>query len=97
MQNPHRLHRVEIEQLEAFAAVAAEGRFTEAAKRLGVSQPTLSRHLQALEQELGVRLLTRTPRGAALTDPGQRFLRRAREALDALRAGTSELLDLHAM
>ena len=85
---------MEIEQLEAFAAVAAEGRFTEAAKRLGVSQPTLSRHLQSLEQELGVRLLTRTPRGAALTDPGQRFLRRAREALDALRAGTSELHEL---
>lgn len=94
MQDLHRLPAVDIEQLEAFAAVAAEGRFTEAAKRLGVSQPTLSRHLQSLEQELGVRLLTRTPRGAALTDPGQRFLRRAREALDALRAGTSELHEL---
>jgi DNA-binding transcriptional LysR family regulator len=81
-------------QLEAFLAVASRGRFTEAARQLGVSQPALSRQLQSLEQELGLRLLVRTPRGATLTDPGARFLGRAREALDALRQGTSELHEL---
>lgn len=81
-------------QLEAFVAVASRGRFTEAARQLGLSQPALSRQLQSLEQELGLRLLVRTSRGATLTDPGARFLRRAREALDALRQGTSELHEL---
>jgi LysR family transcriptional activator of glutamate synthase operon len=81
-------------QLEAFVAVASRGRFTEAARQLGLSQPALSRQLQSLEQELGLRLLVRTSRGATLTDPGARFLGRAREALDALRQGTSELHEL---
>jgi DNA-binding transcriptional LysR family regulator len=83
-----------LEQLEAFVAVAERKTFTEAARQLGVSQPTLSRQIQALEQETAVRLLVRTPRGVVLTDPGARFLRRAREAVDALRQGTSELHEL---
>ena len=83
-----------LEQLEAFLAVARRRTFTEAARQLGLSQPTLSRQLQSLEQELAVRLLVRTPRGVVLTEPGGRFLLRAREALDALRQGTSELHEL---
>src|SRR6266481_848906 len=86
----HRLPWMTLEQLEAFLAVARRRTFTEAARQLGLSQPTLSRQLQSLEQELAVRLLVRTPRGVVLTEPGGRFLRRAREALDALREGTSE-------
>jgi DNA-binding transcriptional LysR family regulator len=79
------------EQLRAFVQVAQEGRLTVAARRLGVSQPGLSRQLQALETELGVRLLVRAPGGAVLTDAGERFLPHARRALDALTAGTAEL------
>lgn len=90
----HRLLFVTIEQLEAFLTVAERGTFTRAARQLGLSQPTLSRQLHALELELDVRLLVRTPRGVVLTDPGGRFLTRAREALDALRQGTSELHEL---
>ena len=82
------------EQLEAFLAVAERGTFTLAARQLGLTQPTLSRQLQALEAELGVALLVRTPRGVVLSDAGARFLGRAREALDALRQGTSELHEL---
>jgi DNA-binding transcriptional LysR family regulator len=82
------------EQLRAFIQVAREGRLTVAAKRLGVSQPGLSRQLQALETELGVRLLVRTPGGAVLTDAGERFLPHARRALDALAMGTGELDEL---
>ncbi|QRN97438.1 LysR family transcriptional regulator [Archangium violaceum] len=82
------------EQLRAFAQVAREGRLTVAAKQLGMSQPGLSRQLQALEKELGVRLLVRTPGGAVLTDAGERFLPHARRALDALAAGTAELGEL---
>lgn len=79
------------EQLKAFVQVAREGRLTVAAKQLGVSQPGLSRQLQALETELGVRLLVRAPGGVVLTDAGERFLPHARRALDAVTVGTAEL------
>ncbi|WP_426732855.1 LysR family transcriptional regulator [Myxococcus faecalis] len=79
------------DQLQAFLRVAQEGRLSPAAKGLGLSQSGLSRQLQALEAELGTRLLVRTPAGAVLTDAGERFLPHARRALDALAAGTSEL------
>jgi DNA-binding transcriptional LysR family regulator len=82
------------EQLRAFVQVAREGRLTVAARQLGMSQPGLSRQLQALEKELGVRLLLRTPGGAVLTDAGERFLPHARRALDALAAGMAELGEL---
>jgi|SRR5215217_217988 len=79
------------EQLQAFLRVAQEGRLSQAARRLGLSQSGLSRQLQSLEAELGTRLLVRTPAGAVLTDAGERFLPHAQRALDALAAGTSEL------
>lgn len=82
------------DQLRAFLLVAQEGRFSSAARGLGLSQSGLSRQLQTLEAELGARLLVRTPSGAVLTDAGERFLPHARRALDALAAGTAELEQL---
>ncbi|AGC43034.1 LysR family transcriptional regulator [Myxococcus stipitatus DSM 14675] len=79
------------EQLQAFLRVVQEGRLSQAARGLGLSQSGLSRQLQSLESELGTRLLVRTPGGAVLTDAGERFLPHAQRALDALAAGTSEL------
>ncbi|XXF79615.1 LysR family transcriptional regulator [Myxococcaceae bacterium GXIMD 01537] len=79
------------DQLRAFLGVAQEGRFTLAAKKLGLSQSGLSRQLQSLETELGTRLLVRTPGGGVLTEAGERFLPHAQRALDALAAGKSEL------
>ena len=81
-------------EIEAFLAVAERGSVTEAARRLGLNQPTLSRQLQNLEDEVGMQLLTRTPRGAKLTDGGKRFLPRARAALSSLKEGVSELHEL---
>ena len=81
-------------QLQAFIAVAERRQLTEAARRLGLAQPTLSRQIQALEKELGARLLVRTPRGMVLTDAGERFLAHAREGLEALREGATELHEL---
>src|SRR3974377_370981 len=69
------------EQLDAFLTLAQEGRFVSAARRLGVSQAGLSRQLQALERELGTRLLVRTPRGVVLTEAGQLDLVHAQRAL----------------
>ena len=61
---------VQLRHLRALVAVATEGTIGRAGRRLGVSQPTLSRQLRELEHATGVDLLERSARGAALTPAG---------------------------
>jgi DNA-binding transcriptional LysR family regulator len=72
---------VDIETVRTFVAAARAGQFQEAAAELAVTQQAVSKRIAALERALGVRLFTRTPRGAELTIDGQAFLTHARELL----------------
>lgn len=74
---------MEIYQLKTFVAVATEGNLTRAAERVFTSAPAVSAQLKALEEELGVRLFDRTPRGMSLTLAGQRLLAEAQRTLAA--------------
>jgi DNA-binding transcriptional LysR family regulator len=64
---------LDIEDLQTFVAVADAGGVSAAARRLGVSKSIVSRRLFRIEAELGVQLLARTTRGAALTEAGITF------------------------
>ncbi|NTG51562.1 LysR family transcriptional regulator [Agrobacterium rhizogenes] len=64
---------MEIEELRTFVEVADAGGVSPAARRLGVSKSIVSRRLARLEADLGVQLLSRTTRGAALTEAGITF------------------------
>ena len=77
---------MEIYQLRTFVAVATEGNLTRAAERVFTSPPAVSAQLKALEDELGVRLFDRTPRGMSLTAAGERLLAEARRTLAAAQA-----------
>jgi DNA-binding transcriptional LysR family regulator len=63
-----------LNDLLVFRAVATERSFTRAAAKLGVSQSALSHTIRALEERLGLRLLTRTTRSVAPTEAGERLL-----------------------
>lgn len=73
-------------QLESFVAVAEEGTVLKAAARLHLSQPPLSRRIQALESELGVALFERSARGMQLSPSGEALLEPARAILAAVQA-----------
>ncbi|MFI2779272.1 LysR family transcriptional regulator [Streptomyces sp. ALB3] len=72
---------VEIRQVHYFVAVAEEGNFTRAARRLAMTQPALSRAVLALERTMGATLLLRTPKGVTLTAAGHAMLEEGRSLL----------------
>lgn len=72
---------MELRVLNYFLAIAREENFTKAAQQLHVTQPTLSRQIADLEQELGVKLFVRSNHAIALTEDGMILKRRAQEIL----------------
>lgn len=74
---------MELYQLKTFVKVAEEGHLTRAAEQLFTSQPAISAHIKALEEELGVVLFQRTPKGMNLTPEGELLYTHARQILEA--------------
>ena len=76
--------------MQVFVSVADSGSFSESARRLGLSQPSISRQINNLETHLGVRLLQRTTRSLSLTEAGLIYYEKARQIQrDVFEAGQS--------
>jgi DNA-binding transcriptional LysR family regulator len=80
MALPHN-PRMDLKQMQYFVAVAEEGNLSRAALRLRMSQPPLTRQIQALERELDTELFVRTPKGVELTAAGRALLQEAPNVL----------------
>ena len=82
---------MDFRQLTALVAVADCGSVTKAARLLRLAQPAVSRQIQLLEEELGVRLFDRTRGGMAATPAGELLLERARRVLTELERARAEV------
>jgi DNA-binding transcriptional LysR family regulator len=72
---------MELRHLRYFAAVAAHGSFSRAAKQLHLTQPALSRQVKSLEDEIGVALIVRGQNTISLTSAGEDFYEEAKDIL----------------
>ena len=61
-------------RIEVFVKVVEQGSFSKAADKLNITKSAVSKHVQTLEDQLGVRLLNRTTRSISPTEEGQGFL-----------------------
>ncbi|MGN0947037.1 MAG: LysR family transcriptional regulator [Megasphaera sp.] len=84
---------MEIRTLQYFLAVAREQNMTGAANMLHITQPTLSRQMADLEQELGKKLFVRTNRSTLLTEEGIRLRQRAEEIISLVQQTKDEISD----
>src|SRR5512147_1805190 len=78
-------------EMELFVQVAETGSLSRAAEALGLSNAAASRHLSALEQRLGARLVERNTRRLFLTDTGREFFGRAKTILADLKDAEEEV------
>lgn len=87
---------MDLRQLEYFVAVVEHGSISRAAVALNLAQPSVSRQIALLEEELGQRLLDRTGRGVAATAAGETLLSHARTMLNSASQALSDLKEMHA-
>lgn len=85
---------MDLKQIEYFIRVAEMGSFTKAADFLNLAQPSLSRQIRLLEDELGERLLYRTGRGVTVTDAGRSLVGHGNTILAEVRAAKQHIQDL---
>jgi DNA-binding transcriptional LysR family regulator len=92
MRNVHEVAmRIDFLGLEAFLAIAERGSFQRAASQLNLSQTALSHRMRKLEDDLGVKLLTRTTRQVALTPAGQELLPKAKRMIEDIAVSYEQL------
>ncbi|MEZ4614456.1 MAG: LysR family transcriptional regulator [Caldilineaceae bacterium] len=87
---------MDLQQLTAFERIVREGSFSRAALTLNIAQPTISARIQALEQEVGGALFTRSNQGVQLTALGVSFLPYARRAVGAIVEGVAAVQEAQA-
>src|SRR5271168_2639321 len=73
-----------LQQLALFVRIVETSSFSRAAREFGLTQPSASRAVAALEERLGVKLIARTTRELSATDAGEALFARARDALAAV-------------
>ena len=83
---------MEIRVLKYFLTIAREENITRAAEQLHITQPTLSRQIMQLEEELGVRLFQRNRVNVVLTEEGRLLRRRAQEILELADKAEQEII-----
>jgi len=83
-----------ISRIAVFLEVVRQQSFSGAARQLGMTGPAISKQVQALEDQLGVRLLHRTTRQVTLTEEGALYSDRARKALEDLSEAEQQIQDL---
>ena len=81
--------------INVFVAIAEASSLSAAGRRLGMPLSTVSRYLAALEDQVGVRLITRTTRELALTEPGRHYLQSCRRIVAELEAAELRLAGEH--
>ena len=83
-----------LQQLALFVRTVETGSFSRAAREFGLTQPSASRAVAALEERLGVKLIARTTRQISATNAGKALLARAREALASFLAAPTRRVAL---
>lgn len=83
---------MELRTLEYFMAIQREGNMLKAAKAIHLTQPTLSRQIKDLENELGITLIERSGRNTKLTEEGELFSERVENILDLINKAKKEVL-----
>ena len=84
---------MDLRQVRYFLAVAQHLHFCRAARRLKISQPTLSQQIRALERRVGAELFIRDPKGLVLSPAGNAFIHKARLAVREAEAAIQDALD----
>jgi DNA-binding transcriptional LysR family regulator len=85
---------MEIRQLQYFIAVCEELHFTKASEKIGISQPTLSLQIKALEEELGMSLFDRAGKKIKMTEAGRLLLQHSAHALKDLQQAKASIEEL---
>ena len=80
--------------MRVFTRIVESGSFSAVAREMSMLQPTVSKHMNALENILGVRLLNRTTRKLSITDSGKEYYQRAKRILDEVQEMDSEIANL---